>query len=95
MNCFWALTQPDRAPITVVLPIRLSGCTMKSSQKKKSFMTLDKCRKVCKGISAQIFGKFTKYVFVAAKEIFRKKIVENNETTILRAMYFSRKYSFS
>jgi len=31
-------------------------------------MTVDKCRKVCKGISAQIFGKFTKYVFVAAKK---------------------------
>jgi hypothetical protein len=58
-------------------------------------MTLDKCRKVCKGISVQIFGKFTKYVFVVVKKNFeRKKFVENNETTILRAMHFSRKFRF-
>jgi hypothetical protein len=43
-------------------------------------MTLDKFMKVCKGISAQIFGKFTKYALVAAKKI--EKISENSETTI-------------
>ena len=54
-------------------------------------MAVDKCRKVCKDISAQIFGKFTKYIYVVAKKN-RKKFVEHNETTILRAMHFSRKF---